>query len=187
MTCIHRSANAWTCRTSVRTLSSRCSFTHHVARTWGPRASLSTMRSIRPDRAQKVGLTFLVLRETQCRERCQDCKRSALGQRIGYTCRLVGVCHTVWGPWVLKRGQAQRARGAVEGVEPFFLACVFARRLRSWTRHAGRRDATRRQATGSWAPRNRACAVLSPATVVSQEARARGCPCPEAVGTRVVC
>jgi hypothetical protein len=186
MACLHRSATAWTCRTSVRPRSARGFCAHQVARHCGHSASLRTTRSLRPSRSHQVGLTFFVLIAAKCRELFHDCKSSSPGQRRGYPCLLVAVRQSVGGPLGLKRCQAHRARGALEGVAPLFLACFLARRRRSLTMLSGRRDATRRPATRSLAPRKIGGSVLAPATVVRQETRARGCPGPAAVGKRGV-
>jgi hypothetical protein len=187
MACLHRAATAWQCRTSLRTLSARCFFAHKVARNGGQSASWSKTRSIRPYREPKGGLTVLVLIEAQCRELVHDFKRSSPGQRRGYPCLMVAVRPSGGGPWVRQRFQAHRARGAVDGVEPLFLACFGARRRRALTMLSGRRYATRRQATRSLAPRTSGGSVLSPATGVRQETRASGCPGPAAGCKRGVC
>ena len=153
----------------------------------GHKASWSTMRSIRPERDQKVVAAVLVVMDAQGRGLCHDGQRRAMCPRIGEAWTTGAVCHLLDGTWLRKRGHAHRVRGALEGVSPFFFAFFCAMLRRALTMASGIRPATRRAGTRACAPRKMAHAMRGPATVWRLWVHAT-CGLPLARGTkRVAC
>lgn len=92
----------------------------------------------------------------------------------------------VQGTWGIKRCQAHRARGAGEGVSPFFRAFLLATLRRSLPVASGTREARSRDTPGSFAPPTRVFSTRGPWTVCTTLARSIGVKRPATVSERVV-